>query len=183
MTVKETQSGKRQPDTSHKQRGLVLDYCLQFSVDECSLWIFVDIIELIILFANITSEIDIDHPAEKSLMNMGDGKYIKQQSSKRTNSYYQPNRNMLCELAKDEETLTDILCQYKSVRFISVKNKKVATVYYILITVVLAYIIGYTIIYDKCYQVQDDVNSVTSVRIKGSGAIVSSNGFPLILWI
>ena len=67
--------------------------------------------------------------------------------------------------------LGDIFCQYQSIRFITVKNKKLASIYYLILLLVLAYIVGYTVVLSKGYQASNDVTGSTAVKIKGSGAI------------
>eukprot|EP00486_Rosalina_sp_Unknown_P015356 CAMPEP_0201592242 /NCGR_PEP_ID=MMETSP0190_2-20130828/190193_1 /ASSEMBLY_ACC=CAM_ASM_000263 /TAXON_ID=37353 /ORGANISM="Rosalina sp." /LENGTH=244 /DNA_ID=CAMNT_0048050929 /DNA_START=30 /DNA_END=761 /DNA_ORIENTATION=+ len=69
------------------------------------------------------------------------------------------------------QAVADALCQYQSIRFITVRNKKLVAIYYLIQFLVLCYVVGYTIIADKGYQAEDDVNGSTSVKIKGSGAI------------
>lgn len=69
------------------------------------------------------------------------------------------------------QAILDALCQYQSIRFITVRNKKLVAIYYFIQFLVLCYVVGYTIIADKGYQSEDDVNGSTSVKIKGSGAI------------
>ena len=68
-------------------------------------------------------------------------------------------------------SLCDSLCQYQSIRFVTIKNKKIASIYYFIIFLVLCYVVGYTVIYSKGYQATGDVSGTTVVKIKGSGAI------------
>ena len=68
-------------------------------------------------------------------------------------------------------SILDAVCQYKSIRFIQVKNKKLACIYYSLILLVLAYVIGFTIIAEKGYQIKDEVAGTTGIKIKGSASI------------
>merc|ERR1711902_477629 len=65
----------------------------------------------------------------------------------------------------------DALCVYKSTRFIRVRNKKLVTIYYTMLIVVLLYIALYTIWFDKGYQAVDPVTGTTSVKLKGTGSI------------
>eukprot|EP01083_Nonionella_stella_P013141 37028_1 len=67
--------------------------------------------------------------------------------------------------------LGGVFCQYQSIRFITVRNKKLVIVYYLIVFVVLLYIIGYTIIANKGYQASSDLVGATSVKLKGSGSI------------
>lgn len=53
----------------------------------------------------------------------------------------------------------------------TIKNKKIASIYYFIIFIVLCYVVGYTIILSKGYQAADTVSGTTTVKIKGSGAI------------
>eukprot|EP01083_Nonionella_stella_P211178 763841_1 len=76
------------------------------------------------------------------------------------------------------DRFTDAFCQYQSIRFITVKNKKLASIYYLILFLVLIYVIGYTIIANKGYQAIDDVSGSTSIKIKGSGSI--GNGSSLL---
>ena len=73
------------------------------------------------------------------------------------------------------ESLTDILCQYQSIRFITVKNKKLAAIYYFIVFLVLLYVIGYTIVIDRGYQATADASGSTSIKIKGSGLVGSND--------
>ena len=50
-------------------------------------------------------------------------------------------------------------------------------IYYFIQFLVLCYVIGYTIIANRGYQAEDDVNGSTSVKLKGSGSI--GNGITL----
>ena len=75
------------------------------------------------------------------------------------------------------QRICDALCQYKSIRFIQVKNKKLACIYYSLILLVLAYVIGFTIVYNKGYQVKDEVAGTTGIKIKGSGSIGNDTNY------
>jgi len=54
---------------------------------------------------------------------------------------------------------------------VTIKNKKVASIYYFIIFLVLCYVVGYTIILSKGYQAQGDISGTTTVKVKGSGAI------------
>lgn len=74
------------------------------------------------------------------------------------------------------ERLEDALCVYKSTRFIRVRNKKLVTIYYVAILVVLLYIILGTIWYSKGYQKTDPVTGTTSVKLKGTGSVNGSIG-------
>jgi len=62
------------------------------------------------------------------------------------------------------------LCEYKSTKFIRVKNPRLVTVYYGVILILLIYIIVYTVWYDKGYQSFDAVIGTTSIKIKGTGS-------------
>mmetsp|Transcript_68683 Transcript_68683/g.109095 ORF Transcript_68683/g.109095 Transcript_68683/m.109095 type:complete len:387 (-) Transcript_68683:154-1314(-) len=69
------------------------------------------------------------------------------------------------------QSLADAFCQYQSIRFITVRNRKLVAIYYFVILLVLCYVVGYTIIAAKGYQTTDEVAGSTSVKIKGSGSI------------
>eukprot|EP00483_Globobulimina_turgida_P003554 UN03560 len=69
------------------------------------------------------------------------------------------------------ETLEELLCVYKSTRFIRVKNRKLAIVYYTCIVCVIIYICVYTIWSEKGYQEFDPVTGTTSVKLKGTGSV------------
>ena len=75
------------------------------------------------------------------------------------------------------DTLISACCQYKSIRYIRVHNKKLATIYYALMTLVLIYVIIYTIIYEKGYQDTDDVTGTTSAKLKGSACTGNLNNY------
>jgi len=75
------------------------------------------------------------------------------------------------------QRIADALCQYKSIRFIQVKNKKLAFIYYSLLLLVLAYVVGYTVIAQKGYQIADEVAGTTGVKIKGSASIGNDTDF------
>ena len=70
-----------------------------------------------------------------------------------------------------KETLEDAFCVYKSTRFIRVKNRKLAIVYYSCLLLVLVYIAVYTVWYDNGYQAADPVTGTTSVKLKGTGSV------------
>mmetsp|Transcript_17697 Transcript_17697/g.27875 ORF Transcript_17697/g.27875 Transcript_17697/m.27875 type:complete len:389 (-) Transcript_17697:220-1386(-) len=75
------------------------------------------------------------------------------------------------------QKLCDALCQYKSVRFIQVKNKKLAAIYYTVLLAVLGYVIGFTIIAQKGYQQADEVAGTVGVKIKGSSSVGNDTNF------
>eukprot|EP01084_Bolivina_argentea_P253414 425654_1 len=75
------------------------------------------------------------------------------------------------------DKLSELLCEYKSVRFIRVRNVKLATLYYIIMFLVLVYVVAFTIIYDKGYQAIDDVTGTTSAKLKGTGCIGNYTNF------
>ncbi len=75
------------------------------------------------------------------------------------------------------QKICDSMCQYKSIRFINVKNKKLACVYYTLLVTVLGYVIGYTIIAEKGYQAHDEDADTTGVTLKGSASIGNDTDF------
>ena len=62
-------------------------------------------------------------------------------------------------------------CQYRSIRYIRVHDKKIATTYWLLMIFVVCYIVGFTIIKEKGYQATAVVKGTTSVKIKGSACI------------
>ena len=76
----------------------------------------------------------------------------------------------------DNETFASIFCEYKSIRFIRVRNVKLSCIYYIAMALVLVYVVAYTIILEKGYQSNDTVTGTTSVKLKGRGAIGDENG-------
>eukprot|EP01083_Nonionella_stella_P222540 794005_1 len=68
------------------------------------------------------------------------------------------------------DTLEDALCVYKSTRFIRVKNRKLAIIYYACILAVLLYIVLYTVWQEKGYQETTPVTGTSSVKLKGTGS-------------
>eukprot|EP01084_Bolivina_argentea_P181873 314071_1 len=75
------------------------------------------------------------------------------------------------------DKLAGILCEYKSVRFIRVRNVKLATIYYLLMLFVLVYVVAFTIVWDKGYQATDEVTGTTSAKLKGTGCIGNYTNF------
>ena len=68
-------------------------------------------------------------------------------------------------------TFSDFVCQYKSIRFIQVKDKRLACLHYTLIFTIFAYVVCVTIIADKGYQLKDEVAGTTMITITGSASI------------
>ena len=61
--------------------------------------------------------------------------------------------------------LAELLCEYKSIRFIRVRNVKLASIYYLTMGIVLAYVVAFTIVIEKGYQETDEVAGTSSVNI------------------
>eukprot|EP01083_Nonionella_stella_P125466 379507_1 len=74
------------------------------------------------------------------------------------------------------ETLAGLLCEYKSTRFIRVRNVKLSIIYWMTLFLILVYVIVFTIFIDKGYQATGTVSGTTSVKLKGSGSIGDVNG-------
>ena len=75
-----------------------------------------------------------------------------------------------------KEKCEEALCVYKSTRFIRVRNKKLATIYYFLLLCVLLYICIYTIWIGRGYQATDPAIGTTSVKLKGTGSVNGTTG-------
>ena len=78
---------------------------------------------------------------------------------------------VICDIIKD------FLCEYKSVRFIRVRDPKLAATYRVTMALVLVYVIVFTIIMDKGYQTTDEVTGTTSAKLKGSGSVGNDSNF------
>mmetsp|Transcript_38665 Transcript_38665/g.61717 ORF Transcript_38665/g.61717 Transcript_38665/m.61717 type:complete len:392 (+) Transcript_38665:19-1194(+) len=74
------------------------------------------------------------------------------------------------------EVLASLLCEYKSVRFIRVRNVKLSILYWIIMFFVLLYVVLGTVWYEKGYQDTDTASGTTSAKIKGSASIGDVNG-------
>ena len=76
------------------------------------------------------------------------------------------------------ENLASIFCEYKSIRFIRVRNVKLSTIYWLAMFAVLCYVVIFTIFLEKGYQTQDSVIGFTSAKLKGSASIGDPNLLP-----
>ena len=77
---------------------------------------------------------------------------------------------------KLRESIASLCCEYKSVRFIKVRNVKLSIIYWITMLLVLLYVVLFTIVWDKGYQDTDQVSGTTSIKLKGSASIGDENG-------
>eukprot|EP01084_Bolivina_argentea_P035511 65863_1 len=68
------------------------------------------------------------------------------------------------------ETFVPRLLQYNSVRLIRVKNWKLAAIYWCLLFAVTLYVVIYTIILAKGYQVNDEATGTVSTKVKGTAS-------------
>eukprot|EP01083_Nonionella_stella_P097817 274987_1 len=68
-----------------------------------------------------------------------------------------------------ETYLTGVL-QYNSVRFLRVKNWKLAVVYWLLLATVLSYVIIFTIVVEKGYQTHDEAIGNVATKVKGTAS-------------
>eukprot|EP01083_Nonionella_stella_P234965 826716_1 len=75
-----------------------------------------------------------------------------------------------------KEMFAGIFCEYKSIRFIRIRNVKLSIIYWITMLVVLMYVVIFTILVDKGYQDTAEVTGTTSIKLKGSGSIGDDNG-------
>ena len=67
------------------------------------------------------------------------------------------------------------LCQYTTVRKVSVRDPKLALTYYGTILLVFIYVIVYTIVLEKGYQKFDTVVGSAAVKVKGTGSVCMDN--------
>ena len=73
-------------------------------------------------------------------------------------------------------TLSDLLCQYHSVRYIGVKDVKLSIIYWLTVVGLLFYVVAYTIIIQKGYQSIEQVTGTTTMKWKGTGSIGDESG-------
>ena len=76
------------------------------------------------------------------------------------------------------ETLSSLLCEYKSIRFIRVRNVRLASIYWLVMFAVLCYVVIFTIYVERGYQTQDVVTGTSSAKLKGSASIGNPNDTP-----
>jgi len=74
-------------------------------------------------------------------------------------------------------TLYSGIFSYSTVREINVEYKPVAVVYRLVQLLILVYIIGYDIIWNKGYQTTDGVTSTVTTKVKGLGYVSSFGNF------
>lgn len=67
------------------------------------------------------------------------------------------------------------LCEYKSTRYIRVRNPILVISYYTIIFLVLCYVALYTIWIEKGYQKFETVVGTTSVKLKGTASIAANS--------
>eukprot|EP00698_Gefionella_okellyi_P013295 TRINITY_DN3631_c0_g1_i2.p1 TRINITY_DN3631_c0_g1~~TRINITY_DN3631_c0_g1_i2.p1 ORF type:complete len:387 (+),score=82.45 TRINITY_DN3631_c0_g1_i2:82-1242(+) len=68
---------------------------------------------------------------------------------------------------------------YDSTKYITVQSKKLGIFYYLVILGIMGYIIGYVLIYNKGYQVQDPLQGIVVVKLKGASFPVGNGPQPL----
>ncbi|XP_057295438.1 P2X purinoceptor 4-like [Hydractinia symbiolongicarpus] len=69
------------------------------------------------------------------------------------------------------ENFLAIILHYETVKIVDIKNKKVGALYRFIQLVILAYIIGYVIVYKKGYQEVSDCISSVSTKLKGTAYV------------
>ena len=81
-------------------------------------------------------------------------------------------------MGKEEicELLSSLFCEYKSIRFIKVRNVKLSIIYWFTMLLVLIYVIVFTVVEDRGYQQTGQVSGSTSIKLKGSASIGDENG-------
>lgn len=75
----------------------------------------------------------------------------------------------------DSITMVKSIWSYSSVREVSVNNKCVAIFYRLIQLAILSYIIGYDIIWNRGYQMPEELASTVTTKIKGFGLGTSLN--------
>lgn len=78
--------------------------------------------------------------------------------------------------SKLTEKICSMLCDYKSVRFIKIRNVKLSIAYWIAVVFVALYVLLFTIILEKGYQSTATVSGTTSIKLKGTGSIGNESG-------
>ncbi|XP_065664263.1 P2X purinoceptor 4a isoform X1 [Hydra vulgaris] len=73
------------------------------------------------------------------------------------------------------KNFSKILFHYETVKIVDIKNKKVGALYRFIQLIILAYVIGYVIVYKKGYQDFDNAISTVTTKLKGTSYVNYNN--------
>ena len=71
-------------------------------------------------------------------------------------------------MCREDGPLYSAVCYYKSQRLLRVRNRKLVLFYFLMLCIVLAYIVVYTVYYNKGYQKFTYVVGTTTPKVKGT---------------
>jgi P2X purinoceptor 4 len=83
---------------------------------------------------------------------------------------------------EQKSSWTDFLKQlfyYHTVKVVQIRSKKIASFHYFVIAIILAYVIGYAIIWKKGYQGSGDLVGNTSIKVKGNAYLNTTTGLEI----
>jgi len=69
----------------------------------------------------------------------------------------------------------DLYLSYQTVKVVQIRNWKLGLLHYLIILTILAYVIGYVIIYEKGYQGVGIMIGASTIKLKGNALVVNSN--------